>query len=1371
MLLLWLLIASAWGSVFKRGEWPFSSFAAATEYRRPDETDYTLDDSYWNEETPSTSGTNTDEVERLLREYRQNQEMVRTIGTHYYQVIYPVQLRHHEKMGISTREVGAGKYPQRGYGESGSSYRGRSRNTGKHYHHTSILIKAFNHKFRLDLELNTQLLAPNLMQKHFLPSGAEIFAKQEIELCYYHGTVKDYPAASAAFHTCNGVSGVIHIGNETFVIHPFYGGDLSQKHPHVIFEARTKQHKGCANNVNIEWRLKKKFTREAAPSAPSRMPRDVRDATKYIETALVLDKAMFEKRNGSSRQDVIQDAIQVANIADMYFKRLRTRVSVVYIETWQNTNQAMVDRTQDISRALLNFNEYASRKLFNVEKDTTQLLSGESFAGGESGIAVSDTVCTPKSVGISVDINVYEPHLLASTMAHMIGHNIGMGHDDGRKDCECTLWHGCIMAQSIVGHNNVQPYLFSECSRNDYIDAMRIGHGICLLNKPNEVNIELQIRRTCGNMIVEEGEECDCGTMDSCREKDPCCDPLTCKITKESECASGPCCDNCMLRSKGTPCREATNECDLPEFCSGESGQCPVDVYRKNGSPCASNSGYCFNGVCPTLNLQCEQIWGFGGVESDVKCYEHFNSQGSVNGNCGKYGDFFIKCEKENVRCGSLQCAGGNRYPIIAGMDRQYYRTIVSVEGQEFECKVTSGSINSNEIPDMGLVRDGSPCGENLICVNQTCVSIFPHIDQGKCPSNHNNLQCSGNGVCSNLNKCFCNSGWAGVDCSVPVEVSELPPMSGATTAVPAPAGGPPGSTSTKEDFKDKMTREEKFYENYHSTNTVFLVVSLMSVVGGVFIMFALMALCYRRSTLHSYDPPYAKKPLPKNYAPNQGVAPPPPPPSANFTAEEQAALDSANKILTFGNMPSYSSRQDPQGRVLFRPVNHATAPGMSSSRIQDHKMQLKRLGASSGSEDDMISGEEEAVSFIDLPTSKLPEKGILKKSGPYGTVQELKDKWVEEMSDSQDMMSSSDNTLMGDMPVSEVERTLKSLNGYHEDILEALRTAASHRTGSVGLEAAAAAAAAVAAANRPGPSGLGSQELRVKEACYPHDYASDYPNPSLLKSSQEKLVAVAAAAIASSAGDSGDEDAVPPCNTIRIRNLEDLIRQLEHHSSRHMSPSGSEDIRMSETEADRHYRLENEGVHMTPGRRRGQDPRFVFGRYRLPQGPSGTRRAPQSQSGSRTGSYREEEIYESADPDRGEIEEAPHSGSSGDDEFAAAQQLVRSASEEALPVTGGKRKSRHLLDHDKSECPTCRNSDEEDDTASASNAKTAIFPNSSLDQLDAATAAPAGLTASYTRLSASDESRESSRDAVSASDDPAAALLLQPTRYPEYKH
>lgn len=57
-------------------------------------------------------------------------------------------------------------------------------------------------------------------------------------------------------------------------------------------------------------------------------------------------------------------------------------------------------------------------------------------------------------------------------------------------------------------------------------------------------------------------------------------------------------------------------------------------------------------------------------------------------------------------------------------------------------------------------------------------------------------------------------------------------------------------------------------------------------------------------------------------------------------------------------------------------------------------------------------------------------------------------------------------------------------------------------------------------------------------------------------------------------------DEQVPPCGPIRIRNLEDLLRQLEqnqghsNHSSgaiSGISPSGSEEIRLSEPEADRH--------------------------------------------------------------------------------------------------------------------------------------------------------------------------------------------------------
>lgn len=61
--------------------------------------------------------------------------------------------------------------------------------------------------------------------------------------------------------------------------------------------------------------------------------------------------------------------------------------------------------------------------------------------------------------------------------------------------------------------------------------------------------------------------------------------------------------------------------------------------------------------------------------------------------------------------------------------------------------RTTTGNGEKSDLPQHGLVRDGTPCGDNLICLNQTCTSIFPYIDQLKCPTNNNNQECSGRGV------------------------------------------------------------------------------------------------------------------------------------------------------------------------------------------------------------------------------------------------------------------------------------------------------------------------------------------------------------------------------------------------------------------------------------------------------------------------------------------------------------------------------------------------------------------------------------------------------------------------------------------------
>lgn len=218
-------------------------------------------------------------------------------------------------------------------------------------------------------------------------------------------------------------------------------------------------------------------------------------------------------------------------------------------------------------------------------------------------------------------------------------------------------------------------------------------------------------------------------------------------------------------------------------------------------------------------------------------------------------------------------------------------------------------------------------------------------------------------------------------------------------------------------------------------------------------------------------------------------------------------------------------------------------------------------------------------MTFIDHPPknlSNLPEKGILKKHG-YGLMvgDQCKEKWGDDgQSDNLELSQQQDGSAVPG--ASEVERTLKSLNGYHEDILEALRNAASHR-------------------GTPVNSGSLNEEFRKLTQECGGSMPIEYKRSSSKSSSRENICDMQQPHVnmldgsASNtllhhhrqAGTSSqqhiqDEDDTPTTGPLRIRNLEDLIRQLEHHSSRHMSPSGSEDIRMSETEADRHYRLDS---------------------------------------------------------------------------------------------------------------------------------------------------------------------------------------------------
>jgi hypothetical protein len=179
--------------------------------------------------------------------------------------------------------------------------------------------------------------------------------------------------------------------------------------------------------------------------------------------------------------------------------------------------------------------------------------------------------------------------------------------------------------------------------------------------------------------------------------------------------------------------------------------------------------------------------------------------------------------------------------------------------------------------------------------VNQTCVKLANYIDNTRCPSNHVTHECSGHGDCSNVNYCQCNDGWEGADCSIKGHEPS-------TTERPATTFQPQGTNQTMSPVGDKTKLTTK-QATEDVSNTIVLVFGMVSVVGGVFILFAMMALCYRRSSTNiKFDTPTQYPP----FNPKTFKLPQPPPPSSQLPPPQRPHEEIDNRILSLTQLPTY---------------------------------------------------------------------------------------------------------------------------------------------------------------------------------------------------------------------------------------------------------------------------------------------------------------------------------------------------------------------------------------------------------------------------------------------------------------------------------
>ncbi|XP_005941115.1 disintegrin and metalloproteinase domain-containing protein 12 isoform X2 [Haplochromis burtoni] len=629
--------------------------------------------------------------------------------------------------------------------------------------------------FLLELEKNHDLLPkpPNVF--YYLPNGTGVSVMANpVTHCYYHGSVRGFPQSRVALSTCSGLRGIVALNATlSFELQPQEehhhhhhqareeeeeegaggesggGGDDDEGGVHLLFST-TPLEDDAAGGCGV--------SHTAVPPIHSsththRTKRDILSETKYIELVLVADHQEFlnyQKNNNT----IIYRMLDVANQVDWFYRPLNVRVALTGLEIWSDRDKIRVEKSP--TDTLSNFLEWRTRDLLpRLRHDNAQLVMGGSFDGTTVGMASQSSMCSrDRSGGVNVD-HLVSVLGVASTVAHELGHNLGMSHDTAERHCSCQnepRLGGCIMEPST---GFMPGQLFSSCSAADLSVSLLHGGGMCLFNVPQPEHLLGGPR--CGNLYVEKGEECDCGLLEEC--EDPCCNASTCKLVPGAQCSSdGICCQDCKLRAAGSVCREPLGECDLPEYCTGSSPYCPPNVFLQNGEPCEEGASYCYGGVCASMHSQCQTLWGPNATSAPAVCFSSVNKKGNKYGNCGQLTNgSYIPCRNSDVHCGRIQCQGGRDRPLL-GTNAEILTTRVHFNNSDLVCRGTFFHLG-DDVSDPATVAHGTACGRGKACLNQKCqdVSVFG-VDECR-------RKCNGHGVCNSNRNCHCEVGWAPPDC------------------------------------------------------------------------------------------------------------------------------------------------------------------------------------------------------------------------------------------------------------------------------------------------------------------------------------------------------------------------------------------------------------------------------------------------------------------------------------------------------------------------------------------------------------------------------------------------------------------------------
>ncbi|XP_062868587.1 A disintegrin and metalloproteinase with thrombospondin motifs 17 [Trichomycterus rosablanca] len=407
---------------------------------------------------------------------------------------------------------------------------GRRRRSEHGRDHLYVALPAFGQERYLRLQRDEDFLAEDFLLEDRSPAGT---VRHDPEFrgrsCFYTGVVLNHTHSFVSLDTCGGLTGLVQTGAETLFIQPVLRElqTFSGSEHRVFRQRRSAQEPSPSPDRRPKFcqliKGKRKRSKDAEDARGRRNA--IRLGGGYtVETVLVADADMVQYHGAESAQrflltvmNMVYNVFQHPSLGVQVNIRL-TKLVLLHSRPEKLKVGHHGERTlesfchwqhEEFGRGRYLGNNYVpggrddppptdiavlvTRTDFCVNKDEPCDTVGIAYLGG---------TCSAKRKCVVAEDNGLN---LAFTIAHEIGHNMGMSHDDDHAACKD---HSHIMSGEWVKGRNPSDLSWSSCSQDDLETFLRLKSSSCLLHTDPRSRYKVRLPAKLPGMHYSADEQC-----------------------------------------------------------------------------------------------------------------------------------------------------------------------------------------------------------------------------------------------------------------------------------------------------------------------------------------------------------------------------------------------------------------------------------------------------------------------------------------------------------------------------------------------------------------------------------------------------------------------------------------------------------------------------------------------------------------------------------------------------------------------------------------------------------------------------------------------------------------------------------------------